>query len=189
MSSVFLPLTCMNAFIVSQGRHPGRREQNSQSFPTRGIFGILFVLECWTNKSVLDSLVPSMVMGHRCLGLSARKGKCWAAGIFDFRCPLFWVLAKSAWQVLFRVNGLVCSEEFGWFGGILEEFVREKHCSGWKKKRIKPGLRTRERASVIGPLPNSILIALLPSFSFSCRTRVDGYLGLNLLFLLSKEWF
>ena len=21
-------------------------------------------------------------------------------------------------------------EEFGWFGGMLEEFVREKHCSG-----------------------------------------------------------
>jgi len=21
-------------------------------------------------------------------------------------------------------------EEFGWFGGILEEFVREKYCSG-----------------------------------------------------------
>ena len=34
------------------------------------------------------------------------------------------------------------------FGGIwmnLEEFVRGKHCSGWKKKRIKPGLRARER--------------------------------------------
>ena len=34
---------------------------------------------------------------------------------------------------------------FGWFGGTLEEFVREKHCSGRKKKRIKPGLKARER--------------------------------------------
>ena len=25
--------------------------------------------------------------------------------------------------------GSVCLEEFGWFGGMLEEFVREKHCS------------------------------------------------------------
>jgi len=36
-------------------------------------------------------------------------------------------------------------EEFGWFGGMLEEFVREKYCSGGKKKRIKPNLRARER--------------------------------------------
>jgi len=26
--------------------------------------------------------------------------------------------------------GGVRLEEFGWFGGMLEEFVREKHCSG-----------------------------------------------------------
>ena len=28
-----------------------------------------------------------------------------------------------------RSDGMVL-EEFGWFGGILEEFVRERHCSG-----------------------------------------------------------
>ena len=38
-----------------------------------------------------------------------------------------------------------CLEEFGWFGGMLKEFMREKHCSEWKKKRIKLGLRARER--------------------------------------------
>ena len=27
-------------------------------------------------------------------------------------------------------NEPVRLEEFGWFGGMLEEFVREKHCSG-----------------------------------------------------------
>jgi len=42
-------------------------------------------------------------------------------------------------------KGHVRLKEFGWFGGMLEEFVREKHCSGWKKKRIKPDLRARER--------------------------------------------
>ena len=39
-------------------------------------------------------------------------------------------------------------EEFGWFGGMLEEFVREKHCFGWKKKRIKPGLRYANGAEI-----------------------------------------
>ena len=28
-------------------------------------------------------------------------------------------------------------EESGWFGGMLEKFVREKHCSGWKNKRLR----------------------------------------------------
>ena len=32
----------------------------------------------------------------------------------------------------------------------LEEFVREKHYSRWKKKRIKPGLRARERGRFWG---------------------------------------
>ena len=40
-------------------------------------------------------------------------------------------------------------EEFGWFEGMLEEFVREKHYSGWKNKQIKPCLRARERDQIL----------------------------------------
>ena len=106
MSSVFLPLTCMNAFIVSQGRHPGRREQNSQSFPTRGIFGILFVLECWTNKSVLDSLVPSMVMGHRCLDSQPGKGNAGLLASSISGAPCFGFLQSQHDRCCFGLMGL-----------------------------------------------------------------------------------
>jgi len=43
-----------------------------------------------------------------------------------------------------RSDGMVL-EEFGWFGGILEEFVRGNTVPDKKKKGIKSGLRTRER--------------------------------------------
>jgi len=36
-------------------------------------------------------------------------------------------------------------EESGWFGGMLEEFVRENTVPDEKNKRIKLGLRARER--------------------------------------------
>ena len=38
----------------------------------------------------------------------------------------------------------------------LEEFVRGKYCSGWKKKRIKPDLRARERAKVLASWPRQL---------------------------------
>ncbi|XP_066355756.1 early nodulin-like protein 1 [Miscanthus floridulus] len=33
-------------------------------------------------------------------------------------------------NILWGCSAALVLEEFGWFGGILEEFVREKHCSG-----------------------------------------------------------
>ena len=61
-----------------------------------------------------------------------------------------WPVHQRAWSSFSRAPLMIDSlvwilEEYGWFGGMLEEFVREKHCSGWKNKRIKPGWRARER--------------------------------------------
>ena len=64
----------------------------------------------------------------------------------------WWSFCTPAWHTYVyspRSDGMVL-EKFGWFGGILEEFVWRKHCSGWKKKRIKPGSRARERSLVTG---------------------------------------
>ena len=133
----------MNAFIVSQGRHPGRREQNSQSFPTRGIFWN-FVCVGQTKASWIPWYLP---WSWDTDALDSQSGKGNAG-----------LLASS-------ISGAPClgSRKVSCFGLLLR-----CNCS-------------------VGLLPYSILISLLPSFSFSCRTRVDGYLGLNLLFLLSKE--
>lgn len=54
----------------------------------------VFVLK--QTKVSLDSLVPSMSMGHGCLGLSARKGETLGCWHLRFPVPLVWVLAKSA---------------------------------------------------------------------------------------------
>jgi len=46
-------------------------------------------------------------------------------------------------------------KEFGWFGGILEEFVRKTLFRMKKKKRIKSGLRARKRGINIEKLLKS----------------------------------
>jgi len=62
------------------------------------------------------------------------------AGLAGLRVRISFFHAREQISVGFRVMptpvpagtylGHVRSEEFGWFGGMLEEFVREKHCYG-----------------------------------------------------------
>ena len=50
--------------------------------------------------------------------------------LYAGRLKVGWALfGESTVSIEARSDGMVL-EEFGWFGGILEKFVREKHCPG-----------------------------------------------------------
>ena len=63
------------------------------------------------------------------------------------RCKHAWYTYRFCENILLSgpVRLVWILEKSGWFGWMLDEFVREKHCSGWKNKRIKPDSRARER--------------------------------------------
>ncbi|XP_066329616.1 uncharacterized protein [Miscanthus floridulus] len=106
---------------------------------------------CWTNKSALDSLVPSMVMGHGCLGLSVRKGKCRAACIFDFRRPLFGFLQSQ----LFRTDHLLEINTEKRIRGCFSLVHRDSSCRPLKQRSV-----VAERKRSRSPSMSSLLSRL-----------------------------